>query len=59
MERARELSYFLDATRDDLLITAASTTQITSLANLRAGWDQIGDDQSEPLRRAFIVPDNP
>ena len=54
VERARELSSFLDATRDDLLITAASTNTISSLGNLQAGWDHMKTDQSAVLRSAFI-----
>ncbi|MEO5804898.1 methyl-accepting chemotaxis protein [Devosia sp.] len=52
-ERGRELSEFLKSVHDDLVVTAASNTTASSLANLGMGWDQM-KDQAATLQKAFI-----
>lgn len=54
-ERAKQLTDLLQATKDDLLVTAASANTVSALANLVIGWDQMGTDQTKVLQQAFIT----
>jgi methyl-accepting chemotaxis protein len=53
-ERARQITQLLQATKDDLLVTAASASTVSAIQNLVIGWDQMGPDVTKILQAAFI-----
>jgi methyl-accepting chemotaxis protein len=54
-QRAQMLESLYQATKSDLLVTAASTGTVSSIANLVIGWPQIGPDPTAILKDAFIT----
>ena len=53
-ERTRELSALLESTKDDLLVTAASSSTISGLANLTVGWSMVAD-AATTLHDAYVT----
>jgi methyl-accepting chemotaxis protein len=53
-ERAAQIMQLLQATKDDLLVTAASASTVSAIQNLVIGWDQMGPDVTKTLQAAFI-----
>src|SRR3569833_127256 len=53
-ERAAQLTQLLQATKEDLLVTAASASTVSTIQNLVIGWDQMGPDVTKILQAAFI-----
>ncbi|MEO8685619.1 MAG: hypothetical protein ABI414_12350, partial [Devosia sp.] len=54
-QRAEMLESFYQSVKSDLLVTAASTGTVSSIANLAIGWPQVGPDPSAILKDAFIT----
>src|SRR5690606_36072655 len=55
LERARELRGFLEAVRDDLVVTAATNTTITLIGDIGMGWQQLISDQATKLQQHYIA----
>lgn len=54
-ERAREVRAFLESTKADLLVTAASASTTAGLANLSEGWAQVAGNAATVLRDGYVT----
>jgi methyl-accepting chemotaxis protein len=54
-ERARELQTYLESIKNDLLVTAATETTITTIGDMGMVWKQLIENQTQKLQDAYIA----